>query len=127
MDSSINKEVSKEDIWIWLAEILSSDAEDYGYIAMHLTKNNIEELEKIFFDEVAPICYESFPLFPRGHWDFEEAWLIESIKKRLAARQRSFIRTIAGDIYIKYLRKACAEDWNAFKKAYFLEQSGKNL
>ena len=92
---------------------------------MHLTKINLDELENIFFTEVAPQCYSPLPPAPDDHWEFDEKHLVESIKKRLAARKSSFLRRIAGDLYIKYLKKACASDWQAFKKAYYSELSRK--
>ncbi len=125
MDHSINKELSKEDIWIWLSMIFCESIDGYAFIAMHFTKTNIDELGKIFFEEVAPFCYSPIPPWPDGHWQFDEKHLIESIKKRLASRKSSVIRRVAGDLYIKYLRKVCTAGWNAFKQAYLSELAKK--
>jgi len=118
--------LSPEEIWIWLSEIFCL-TEHYNYIAMNLLGVNIDKLEKIYFEEVAPVCYEFFQPYPVDPdlTKFDETWLVESIKKRLAARKSSFLRRIAGDLYIKYLKKACASDWQAFKKAYYSELSRK--
>ncbi|MFY9387252.1 MAG: hypothetical protein WAP08_04915 [Smithellaceae bacterium] len=125
MDHSLNEALSREDIWIWLSMVYCLSIRHYSYIAMHLTKINLDELENIFFTEVAPQCYSPLPPAPDDHWEFDEKHLVESIKKRLAARKSSFLRRIAGDLYIKYLKKACASDWQAFKKAYYSELSRK--
>ena len=78
--------------WQALSELFLDtelDDADIAAIARRLdaTGFSVPELERIYEQEVAPVCWRNLRALPGGAWTgFEQKWLVEAIQRHRASR-----------------------------------------
>lgn len=75
-------------------------------------------LERLFFEEVAPVCHGNLLSPAPAVWTaFDEAWLEEAIERRLARQRSSALRRWHERCLVAWLRWRYADTWRAIAGA----------
>lgn len=75
-------------------------------------------LERLFFEEVAPVCHGNLLSPAPAVWTaFDEAWLEEAIERRLARQRGSALRRWHERCLVAWLRWRYADTWRAIAGA----------
>ncbi|SDI31811.1 hypothetical protein SAMN05216603_1412 [Pseudomonas benzenivorans] len=105
-------------IWSALSDIFVDNEVDYKSIAKVLKPYKKSSVEKIFFTEVAPVCYSNMRTPVPPIWTaFDTAWLESEIDKMLKAREVSAMRRLKNKMFIAYLRWSLASEWKKVEVA----------
>lgn len=106
--------VERQSIWQTLSCAFVDSEINFNYIARKIAKYKLEEIEDIFFKEVAPVCYpNSIAVIPPVWTFFEDEWLDEEIPALLSKSKRNAYQRLRYKIYVSYLRWACKDIWSA--------------
>ncbi|MDF5871194.1 hypothetical protein P4112_01080 [Pseudomonas aeruginosa] len=75
-------------------------------------------LERLFFEEVAPVCHGNLLSPAPAAWTaFDEAWLEEAIERRLARQRSCALRRWHERCLVAWLRWRYADTWRAIAGA----------
>ena len=75
-------------------------------------------LERLFFEEVAPVCHGNLLSPAPAVWTaFDEAWLEEAIERRLARQRSCALRRWHERCLVAWLRWRYADTWRAIAGA----------
>ncbi|TEC45146.1 hypothetical protein [Pseudomonas aeruginosa] len=75
-------------------------------------------LERLFFEEVAPVCHGNLLSPAPAVWTaFDEAWLEEAIERRLARQRSCALRHWHERCLVAWLRWRYADTWRAIAGA----------
>lgn len=100
-----------------LSEVFVDNQVNYRWIAQQLEGYSLEEVERLFYQEVAPVCYSNLLTPAPPVWKmFDPQWLEEEIEKRIAAKSRGRYAAFKQKILCGWLRYACFDHWQALKK-----------
>ena len=95
-----------------LSQVFVDTEIDYRSIAEQLGTADHRMLERIFFEEVAPVCYPNLRAPVPPVWTmFDAEWLQAEIENRLASRRNSACAAIKHKVLCGYLRLAFSEEW----------------
>lgn len=101
-------------VWQILSYAFVDTEIDYNYIARKIANYKLEEIEYIFFNEVAPVCHPNFLAVIPPVWTFfEDEWLDEEIPALLNKSKQNAYQRLRYKIYVSYLRWACKDIWSA--------------
>lgn len=102
----------KVKIWSALSDIFVDNEVDYKSIADAIKPYKKSSVEKIFFTEVAPVCYSNMQAPIPPIWTaFDISWLESEINKMLMAREAKMTRRLRDKVFIAYLRWKLAGEW----------------
>ena len=101
--------------WQALSQLfLDTDLDDLDIAAISRqlgsTGYRLEELDRIYEEEVAPVCWRNLCAVPGGTWTgFESEWLAKTIDSR---------RGNEGILYgIPWVKRRCIQRWTALSRA----------
>lgn len=78
---------------------------DYDYIARQVKGVDPDALYEIFYSEVAPVCFSNLAaVLPTVWTGFDSDWLRATIKERLAARNRNWLRRQFDKVLVRWLQ-----------------------
>ncbi|WP_122668790.1 DUF7079 family protein [Pseudomonas viridiflava] len=88
-----------------LSEAFNDLPTDYDYIAHEVKGVDVDTLYKIFFSEVAPVCFTNIAAPVPSVWTgFDPDSLSEVIEARLVARERNWVRRLCDRLLVRWLR-----------------------
>lgn len=103
--------------WRALAQLfLDTELDDADITAiareLRLTGFSAAELQRIYEEEVAPICWRNLTVLPGGVWGgFNDDWLIASIQRRLDRQGARPMHPTARKLCIRWWTRATRQDW----------------
>ncbi|UXH80618.1 hypothetical protein N4261_12380 [Roseateles amylovorans] len=90
------------------------DDDDITAIAreLRLTGFGAAELQRVYEEEVAPVCWRNLTVLPGGAWAaFDDEWLITSIQGRLDRLQSRPMHPTARKLRIRWWTRSTRKDW----------------
>ena len=87
-----------------LSEPFNHFPTDYDYVVRQLKGVDPAVLYKIFYSEVAPVCFTNIAaVLPTVWTGFDPDWLRSEIEERLAARRRNWFRRQYDRLLVRWL------------------------
>lgn len=117
MENKLNHS-TRENVWIALSDAFVDSKMDYDNIAGRIQKLEKQEIKKIFFREVAPICGLNLMTTAPSVWHyFDENFICEEINGMLKKRENSCIYRLRNNIFIAFCYWNFREEWSAVEIA----------
>ncbi|KAF0864932.1 hypothetical protein [Pseudomonas sp. LD120] len=118
MSSAITPE-QLADIRYVLSDAFVDNEVDYAYIARETQAFDRAEVERILYEEVAPVCYINLmAVIPEIWMGFAREPLLEEIEASLALRRRSRWQAFRVRLLIRWIRFRGAYIWAEICKHY---------
>lgn len=107
-------EVSDKKVaWMALSDLFIDNEISYEYIAKQVAHLPINEVERILFYEVAPVCMSNLlVLNPSNHKGFSEAYIVSNIEQHLLRWQNSRLYRRKTALKIKFYKFCLKQDWH---------------
>ena len=115
--SSTNDQVSEQvndqqDVWMALSDLFVDNEINYEYIAMRVAHLTIQQVERILYYEVAPVCMSNLlvrsPSICKG---FSEGYIIPAVSEHLQKITRDKIYTYKVRLKIKLYKVLLKQEW----------------
>ncbi|WP_123724725.1 hypothetical protein [Pseudomonas protegens] len=118
MSSAITPE-QLADIRYALSDAFIDNEVDYPYIARETQAYDRAEVERILYEEVAPVCYINLmSVIPEIWIGFERESLLEDIEDSLDRRRYSRWQAFRDRLFIRWIRFRGAYIWEEICKHY---------
>lgn len=102
-----------------LSDAFIDNEVDYAYIARETQAYDRSEVERILYEEVAPVCYVNLmSVIPEIWIGFERESLLEEIEDSLALRRSSRWQAFRDRVFIRWIRFRGAYIWEEICKHY---------
>ncbi|PUA43900.1 hypothetical protein C5U62_18185 [Pseudomonas protegens] len=109
----------RDDIRYVLSDAFVDNEVDYAYIARETQAYDRAEVERILYEEVAPVCYTNLmAVIPEIWLCFARESLLEAIEESLALRRRSRWQAFRVRLFIRWIRFRGAYIWEEICKHY---------
>lgn len=109
----------RDDIRYVLSDAFVDNEVDYAYIARETQNYDRAEVERILYEEVAPVCYVNLmAVIPEIWMGFAREPLLEEIEASLALRRNSRWQAFRGRLFIRWIRFRGAYIWDEICKHY---------
>ncbi|MFJ2338342.1 hypothetical protein ACIOMP_15880 [Pseudomonas protegens] len=119
MPSSPITPVQRDTIRYLLSDAFVDNEVDYAYIARETQAYDRAEVERILYEEVAPVCYINLmSVIPEIWIGFERESLLEEIEDSLALRRNSRWQAFRDRLFIRWIRFRGAYIWEEICKHY---------
>jgi hypothetical protein len=104
-------------LWSALSDAFVDNEVDYAIIARQLAGFDRSTIERVFFEEVAPVCYSNLQAPIPPIWTaFESTWLTETIESTQEARRISTFRRLRDRAFVVYLRYRLKDEWLSIER-----------
>ncbi|WP_258028798.1 DUF7079 family protein [Pseudomonas protegens] len=119
MPSSPITPVQRDTIRYLLSDAFVDNEVDYAYIARETQAYDRAAVERILYEEVAPVCYINLmSVIPEIWIGFERESLLEEIEDSLALRRSSRWQAFRDRLFIRWIRFRGAYIWEEICKHY---------
>lgn len=104
-------------LWSALSDAFVDNEVDYKAIARQLAGFDRSTIKRVFFEEVAPVCYSNLQAPIPPIWTaFESTWLTETIESTQEARRTSTFRRLRDQAFVTYLRYRLKDEWLSIER-----------
>lgn len=118
MGSSMTKQ-QKADVRWALSDAFVDNEVDYAAIARRTREFDRDEVKRILFEEVAPICHSNLESTLPTIWlCFNRQELEDDIKKMLGAKENSWFKRKANALLVTWLKSRYKYIWTEIEKQY---------
>ncbi|PNG37023.1 hypothetical protein A1348_01120 [Pseudomonas protegens] len=109
----------RDDIRYVLSDAFVDNEVDYAYIARETQAYGRAEVERILYEEVAPVCYINLmAVIPEIWMGFAREPLLEEIEASLALRRSNRWQAFRVRLFIRWIRFRGAYIWEEICKHY---------
>nr|BFD44149.1 hypothetical protein FFPRI1PSEUD_56480 [Pseudomonas sp. FFPRI_1] len=107
------------DIRYALSDAFVDNAVDYAHIARQTQAYDRALVQRILYDEVAPVCYGNLmAVIPEVWMGFDRDSLLEDIEQRLERRRNSRVQALRDRLFIRWIRFRGAYIWEQICRHY---------
>lgn len=104
-------------LWSALSDVFIGNEIDYPAIAREVEGYDRAAVKKVFFEEVAPVCYSNMQTPIPPIWTaFDSTRLANTIDSNQQARRSSRFRRMRHKILVAYLRFRLRGDWSRIEQ-----------
>ena len=131
MSGEAHADEARVTAWLGLSELFLDTEHDDGDIArisaaLAGTGFDIAELEKIYENEVAPVCWRNLSGVPGGAWaGFDREWLVQAITAHCKKTHLVEYVPILRRLQIRRHTKLSRDDWERVKAALVRPKHGQ--
>lgn len=98
--------------WRALSALFCGGVPDYHHIALQMRGYSLEELRRIVFEDVAPVCGINLMTAAPSVWTaFDDEWLVSEIQSLRAGRSASPVAALGQALKSRYLRLYFRDLW----------------
>lgn len=118
MGRSMTKKERADVRWA-LSDAFVDNEVDYAAIARQTIEFDKDEIKRILFEEVAPICHSNLESTLPTIWlCFNREELEEDIEKMLIAQKGSWLKRKTNSLLVKWLKQRYKYIWTEIEKNY---------
>ncbi len=118
MGSSMTKQQRADVRWA-LSDAFVDNEVDYSAIARRTREFDRDEVKRILFEEVAPVCHSNLESTLPTIWlCFNRQELEEDIEKVLGAKENSWFKRKANALLVTWLKSRYKYIWTEIEKQY---------
>ncbi len=108
----------REEIWEALSDLFVDNEIDYQEIADRVRGVDLNSLERILFEEVAPYCAPNLSVPAPPVWSgFDKAALLKGIRSIIENNNLHLFSRLKHRVHVAYLRRGFDGDWRELKRA----------
>lgn len=112
------REERRKQVWHAMSWIFNDMEVDYEFIASQVSGIDIQDLERIFFEEVAPFCApNALSVIPEIWAGFDPEALADGVLYKLEKKNRSLFALMKYRISVWFCRLYFRRDWMDLKAA----------
>ncbi len=112
MSSANNQVNDQQDVWMALSDLFVDNEINYEYIAMRVAHLTIQQVERILYFEVAPVCMSNLlvrsPSICKG---FSEDYVVPAVRKHLQKMTTDRIYAYKVRLKIKLYKVLLNQEW----------------
>ncbi|WP_173861411.1 MULTISPECIES: hypothetical protein [unclassified Pseudomonas] len=118
MGSSVTKQQRADVRWA-LSDAFVDNEVDYAAIARRTRELDRDEVKRILFEEVAPVCHSNLESTLPTIWlCFNRQELEDDIEKMLGAKENSWFKRKANALLVEWLKSRYKYIWTEIEKQY---------
>ncbi|XZG68813.1 DUF7079 family protein [Chitinibacteraceae bacterium HSL-7] len=110
-------EYRREEVWVALSDLFVDNEVNYQDIANKIRGIELDVLEQVLFEEVAPYCAPNLSVAAPPIWTgFERVSLLQGIRSTIDTSDATLWGRFKRRIHITYLRRTFGDDWQELKR-----------